>query len=154
MRFVVGMIAMAMVAAACGETATQAGVSPTPQASPTPQEVGTATLTETGCDFAMPDRLPTTLLSFNVVARTKFTGHFGLIRIDDQHTYKEMVDSWYGSGGQAPSFGVLVAEQAVPPNSSGRLVATITLNGTYAFHCGYKDENGKVTGFFHELKAG
>ena len=153
MRFVVGKIAI--VAAACGQTATQTGVSPTPQASPTPQEVGTATLTETECDFAMPDRLPTTLLSFNLVTQTKFTGHFGLIRIDDEHTYKDLVDLWYSSSGQvAPSFGALVAEQAVPPNSSGRLVATITLKGTYAFHCGYKDESGKVTGFFHELKAG
>jgi len=103
----------------------------------------------------MPDRLPTTLLSFNLVTRTKFTGHFGLIRIDDEHTYKDLVDFWYSSGGQlAPSFSALVAEQAVPPNSSGRLVATIMLKGTYAFHCGYKDESGKVTGFFHELKAG
>src|SRR6267143_3684450 len=148
MRFVVGMIAI--VAAACGQTATQTGVSPTPQASPTPQEVGTATLTETECDFAMPDRLPTTLRSFNLVTQTKFTGHFGLVRIDDEHTYKDLVDLWYSSSGQvAPSFGALVAEQAVPPNSSGRLVATITLKGTFAFHCGYKDESGKVTGFFH-----
>jgi hypothetical protein len=154
MRFVVGMIAIAMVSAACGETATQAGVSPTPQASPTPQEVGTATLTATACDFAMPDRLPTTSLSFNLVTRTEYTGHFGLIHIDDGHTYKELVDLWYASGGQvAPSFGALVAEQAVPPNSSGRLVATITLKGTYAFNCGYKDETGKVTGFYHELNA-
>ena len=86
MRFVVGMIASALLAVACGQTATQTGVSPTPQASPAPQEVGTATLTETECDFAMPDRLPTTLLSFNLVTRTNFTGHFGLIHIDDQHT--------------------------------------------------------------------
>lgn len=155
MRFVVGMIAIATLAAACGQTATETAVSPTPQASPTPQEVGTATLTQTSCDFAMADRLPMTLLSFTVVTRTSFTGHFGLIHIEDGHTYKELVDSWYSSGGQvAPSFGALVAEQAVPPNSSDRLVATITLKGTYAFHCGYKDETGKVTGFYHELKAG
>jgi len=155
MRFVLRIFAIATLVAACGQTATQTGVSPTPQASPTPNEVGTATLTETECDFAMPDRLPTTLLGFSLVTRTKYTGHFGLIRIDDEHSYKDLVDSWYGSGGQvAPSFGALVAEKAVPPNSSGRLVATITLKGTYAFHCGYQDESGKVTGFFHELRAG
>ena len=103
----------------------------------------------------MPDRLPTASLSFSLVTRTKYTGHFGLIRIDDQHTFKELVDAWYGSNGQvAPSFGALIGEQAVPPNSSGRLDATITLKGAYAFHCGYKDESGKVTGFFHELRAG
>jgi hypothetical protein len=151
---VVSMIAIAILAAACGQTASQTTVSPTPQASPTPQEVGTATLTETRCDFAMPDRLPTTLLSFNVVTRTQYTGHFGLIRIDDEHTYKDLVDAWYGSGGLvAPSFSALVAEKAVPSNSSDRLVATITVKGTYALHCGYKDESGKVMGFFHELKA-
>jgi hypothetical protein len=155
MRFAVRMIAIAMFATACSQTATRTAISPTPQASPTPQEVGTATLTETACDFAMPDRIPATLLGFSLVARTKYTGHFGLIRIDDAHTYKELVDLWYGSGGQvAPSFSALVAEQAVPPNSSGRLVATITLKGAYAFHCGYTDESGKVTGFFHELRAG
>lgn len=154
MRFVLRLIAMATLAAACGQTATQTGVSPTTQVSPALQEVGTATLTETECDFAMPDRVPTRLLGFSLVTQTKYTGHFGLIPIVDEHTYKDLVDSWYASSGQvAPTFGALVAETSVPPNSSGRLVATIKLKGTYAFHCGYRNESGNVTGFFHELRA-
>ena len=152
MRFALRMIAIAMFVAACGQS--QSSVSPAPHTSPTPHEVGTATLTETGCDFAMPDSIPMTVLSFGLVARTKYTAHFSVIRVDDGHTFKEMVDYWYAHLGMEARFGTLIAEKAVRPNDSDKLVATITLKGTYAFHCGYKDENGTVTGFFHELNAG
>jgi len=151
MKVALSLLVIAMVAS-CGQSSAS---SPQVQASPTPERFGTATLSETACSFEMPDNLPLHEVSFSLVTRTRYTGHFGLIRIDNEHTYRELVDFWYGHNGLvAPSFSALVAETAVPPNSSGQLVATVSLKATYAFHCGYNDDSGKVTGFFHELRAG
>ena len=149
MRFVVSLMAAVLLASACGQGPTQA------QASPTPEKFGTATLTETNCDYAMPNVLPLRLVSFTLVNKTRYTGHFGLVKIDNDHTFQNLVDFWNSPRGKvepAP-FTALITEQAVATNGSQELVATIKDKATYALHCGYKDENENLTGFWHELKA-
>ena len=149
MRVVLLLSVIALLASACGQTSTQS------LASPTPERFGTATLTETNCDFAMPSALPMHPVSFGLVNKTKFTGHFGLLNINDDHTFQNLVDFWNGHGGLVPApFATLITEQAVPANGSMELVATVSARGTYAFHCGFHDQDDKVTGFWHELKAG
>src|SRR5690242_16188094 len=150
MKFALSLTAVVLLAAGCGtQASTQAA------ASPTSAKFGTATLSETGCEFTMPTALPIRVVSFTLVNTTRFTGHFGLTKIDDGHTFQDLVDFWSGPGGKETpaSFATLVAEQPVAPNSSMSLAAEVKAAGTYAFHCGYRDQDDNVTGFWYELTA-
>lgn len=146
------MLVVVAVAAACGSETAESTHS-----SPTPQVFGTATLSETGCAFAMPDNLPLREVKFTLVNKTAYAGRFILGYIHDGHTFKDLIDYWNGPSGQGgePDFTSEIRFVDVRTSGSGEMVATIVVAGTYAFHCGYFDPAiGKVRGFWHELKAG
>ena len=141
------------IAAACG----QATESPSPaQATPTPEKFGIATLLETACTFEMPDSLPVHAVTISLVNKTKYTGHFSFVHIHDGYTFMDLIDYWNSPMGQVqhPSFITEIRQADVLANGSRDLVMPVELKGTYAMSCVYADETNKVTGFFHELKAG
>ena len=153
MRSAMNLVVVVMLAVACGQGS--AGQTKT-ATSPTPQSVGTATLSETGCSFELPYHLPLHLISFTLVNKAKSSGRFLFSNIHDGSTFQDLLDYWNGPTGrlQRPGFVTEIGNVDVPSNSSGEMVVLVALAGTYAFSCGYADESGKVTGFFHELKAG
>ena len=146
------LLTLVVIVAACGSE-TAVGT----QSSPTPQVFGSATLSDTDCAFAMPDKMPLGEVRFTLVNKTAYTGRFILGNIHQGYTFKDLIDYWNGPMGQveAPSFMSELRLVDVSTNSSGEMVAAVAVAGTYAFQCGYLDPgNGKVKGFWHELKAG
>ena len=153
MRALLVLAAFAMVAA-CGETSASPSQA---AASPTAERFGTATLTETACNVEMPNNLPLRTVSFSLVNKSKYVGHFIFLIIEDGRTFKDLVDYWNSPMGQEqrPSFVTEIAAADVSTNSSDQMVATVVRAGTYAIHCGYLDRaTNKVTGFWHVLKTG
>lgn len=153
MKLALNLVAIAILATACGQTPpnrTQA------QATPAPEEVGTATLSEAGCNFDMPDQLSLHEVKFSLVNKTKYTGHFSFIKIHDGYTFKDLIDYWNSPMGQVqhPSFITEIRQADVLADGTRDVVAPVVLKGTYTLSCVYADETNKVTGFFHELKAG
>jgi hypothetical protein len=146
-RFALTLLAVVVVA--CGEPTPSAGA--LPAQSPTPERIGTATLSETACDFAMPDSLPLRIVEFSVINNTGHTGRFILVYIENGHTYKDLIDYWNGPMGQVerPNFITEIALVDVPTKSAGEMVTSIVQQGSYAFNCGYMNDAGKVTGFWH-----
>jgi hypothetical protein len=151
MRAAKSLIMVAVLAMACGQSAGQTQT----QASSTPQNVGGATLSETGCNFEISNHLPLHLVSFTLVNKTKYSGRFLFSNINHGSTFQDLIDYWNGPMGRVerPGFVTEIGNVDVPANGSGEMVVPITLPGTYAFSCGYADENAKVTGFFLELNA-
>lgn len=145
------LLAIGILAASCGQTPTGTATS-----SPSPVLIGTATLSETGCVVEIPDRLPLRQVTIKLANNTRYTpGRFILIEIHDAHTFQELID--YGNSGQAgaPDFISEASLVDVPSNSSGEMVVGIAHAGSYAFDCGYPDDNGKVIGFLHgPMRAG
>jgi hypothetical protein len=137
----------------CGEPASQA---PSPSTRSSPENIGTATLSETSCDFAMSDRLPMHDVRFALVNQTGYIGHYIFLVIHEGHVFQDLIDGW-NSGvlkQGAPSWITEIRDADVPAKGTGEIVAPVAAKGIYAFHCGYADQTGKVTGFWHELHAG
>jgi|GEM_PF-2627502 len=154
MRVALSLMAVVIVAIACGSESTQPGQV---QSTSTLTIIGSATLSETACNFAMPSELPLQVVRFKLVNQTKYTGRFILSNIHEGHTFQELLDYWNGPQGQvqAPTFGSELELIDVLANKTDVMIASVSLVGTYAFHCGYfSPDAGKVIGFFHELKAG
>jgi hypothetical protein len=141
------------IAAACGQTTASPSSA---QATPTPEKFGIVTLSETACSFEMPDSLPVHAVSISLVNKTKYTGHFSFVHIHDGYTFKDLIDYWNSPVGQVqhPSFITEIRQADVLADGTRELVTPVELKGTYAMSCVYADETNKVTGFFHELKAG
>ncbi|HSS60743.1 MAG TPA: hypothetical protein VLK30_04715 [Candidatus Limnocylindrales bacterium] len=147
-------MAAVTLAVGCGSESGQPGQA---QLTPTPTIFGSATLSANACNFAMPGQLPLQVVRFKLVNQTQFTGRFILSNIHDGHTFQELLDYWNGPLGQvqAPTFGSELKSIDVQAGKTDVMTASISLAGTYAFHCGYfSPDAGKVIGFFHELKAG
>lgn len=153
MRVALSLMAVAILEVACSSGSTPPG----PAQSPTLTIFGSATLSAIACNFEMPSQLPLQVVRFKLVNQTKYTGRFILSGIDEGHTFQELLDYWNGPLGQvrAPTFVSELELIDVPAGKADVMVASVSLAGTYAFHCGYRDPDaGKVIGFFHELKAG
>jgi hypothetical protein len=152
MKVALNLFVIAIVVA-CGQTS--ASPSPT-HASPTPEKVGTATLSETGCTFEMPNQIPLHEVRFSLVNKTKYTGHFSLVHIHDGYSFKDVIDYWNSPMGQVrhPSFITEILQADVLADGTREVVAPVVVKGAYAMSCVYADQTNKVTGFFHELKAG
>lgn len=154
MKLVLSVMAVVILAAACGSGSTQPGQA---KSSSTETVVGSATLSATACNFEMAGRLPLQVVRFELDNQTKYTGRFILSNIYEGHTFQELLDYWNGPQGQveAPAFASELALVDVPPGKTDVMIVSVSVAGTYAFHCGYfSPEAGKVIGFFHELKAG
>lgn len=148
MRLALMWLAMAVLLAACGETSNQG------QASPTPTLFGTATLSDSGCDFAMPQQVPVGVLKFKIVNHSSFTGRFMLVQIHDGHKVAELVNPDNAMPAQKPDWVTDIGIIDVSTGQSDVLTTSVHERGTYAFHCGYADASGKVTAFWNELHAG
>ena len=144
---------IAMVLVACEQAPSTAVVSPSPAAAA--KTFGMATLSAEACNFAMPDVMPVELVKFHLVNSTTKTGRFILGQILPGHTFQELLDYWNGPNGQLgpPNFTSEVALQDVSAGGSDDMPASIPAEGTYAFHCGYVNDSGTVTAFWHELHA-
>ena len=109
------LLAIALMVAACGETSNQV------HASPTPELFGTATLSDTRCDFAMPQQVPKGVLKFRVVNHASFDGRFMLVRIHDGHTFQELI---YPANALPPTF-----RQGMP-NIFARVAAEVAMSSS------------------------
>lgn len=144
------VIGLVSIAIACGER-------PSSSQTQTPDNGGKATLSEAGCDFQLRDRLALRPVIFNVVNTTKYSGRFIFARIHEGHTFEELVAHWNGPLGKLtrPDFVTELSLVDIPTNGSGVINIAISIAGAYAFHCGYRDETGTVTGFWHgPMQAG
>jgi hypothetical protein len=143
----------AILAAACGQTAARPVQT---QASPLPEKVGTATLSETGCNLETANQLPLHEVTFSLVNKTTYTGHFAFAKIQDGYTIKDVIDYWNSPTGKIvhPSFITQVRQADVVANGTREVVVPLVLKGSYALGCVYADETNNVMGFFQELKAG
>jgi hypothetical protein len=153
MKLALILFAIAILATACGQTSagpTQA------QATASPEKVGTATLSATGCDVEMLNQLPLHEVTVSLANKTKYTGHFSFVKIHDNHTFKDLIDHWNSPLGpvEHPSFITEIRQADVLADASREVVVPFALKGSYALGCVYVDETNKPTGFFHELKAG
>ena len=104
----------------------------------------------------MPDQLPKgAMVSFTLINKTKYLGRFIFSYIEEGHTFQDLLDYWNGPMGQVerPSFITEIGLWNVNTGGRSQIAAPVVLSGTYAFHCGYPDDTGKVIGFFHELRA-
>ncbi len=152
------LAAILLTVVALGGGCDEAGSTPvaaTP--SSTQKEFGTATLSETACAFAMPDKMPLEVVRFKIVNNTKYTGRYILGHIHDGHTFNELLDYWNGPMGQVKEadFATQIEFADVSAGGSDVMLASVTAPGVYAFHCGYySPDAGKVIGFWHELRAG
>ena len=147
------VVVVAIALASCDSTPAAGGAS---AASPSPHIFGTATLSATACDLVTPDHMPLELLTFRLVNNTlKTPGRFFLARIAPDHSFQDVVDWWNGPMGQvkAPSFLSEIALVDVAAGKTDEMVADISTVATYAFHCGYVNDAGTVTGFWHQLVA-
>ncbi len=147
------LAAIAVATVGCGQPVTTASSSPSPSASSGP--IGKATLSDTACNVAIPDLLPLGVVSFTVVNTTAHQGRFFLVLIGEGHTFKDVVDWWSGPSGQVgpPAWVTDMGSIDVPAGKSDEMLVAIRHEGGYAFHCGYVNDSGKVTAFWHELHA-
>ena len=140
---VIGLLALPLVAVSCGGQATNEAAT-----SPAPEVIGTATLSETGCEFAAPDRLPLHPVTIELVNNTRYSpGRFILVRVRPGHTFQDLVD--YVQSGQqgTPDFITEVSLVDVPSSGSRQMTTQMFAAGVYALHCGYPNDAGKVVGF-------
>ncbi len=148
MRLGLILLAMALLVAACGDTSNQA------HASPSPGVFGTATLSDTGCDFAMPQQVPIGVQMFKVVNHATFDGRFMLVRIHDGHTFQELIYPDNALPPQKPDWVTDVGLIDVAKGHSDLFTTSIPDKGTYGFPCGYSGRTGKVTALGKDPPAG
>ena len=140
---VIGFLALPLIAVSCGGQANNEAAT-----SPAPEVIGTATLSETACELAAPERLPLHPVTIELVNNTRYSpGRFILVRIRPGHTFQDLVD--YVQSGQqgAPDFITEVSLVDVPSSGSGQMTTETLTAGLYAVHCGYPNDAGKVVGF-------
>ena len=149
----VALVAIVVATVGCEQVATTTSTSPSPAASSAP--IGIATLSDTACNVAIPDVLPVDVMSFTVVNATAHRGRFLLLLIGEGRTFKDIVDWSSGPSGQVgpPAWVSQLGSIDVPAGKSDEMQVAISLEGLYAFHCGYVNDSGTVTAFWHELHA-
>lgn len=141
----VGIVA-SLALAGCGPASGSTGSSLRPTASATPVQLGTATISATACVFDAPSRLPVGPIRLKVVNNTQKTARFFFVKLNDGHTFQELDNLTNHATSNRPDW---VTEQGlldVPRGETGIVEATVT-EGPYAFHCGYPNDSGGVTGF-------
>ena len=143
------VLVLAVAMAACGTTQ-----QPAASVSSSPVVI-TATLSATACDVVAPDHMSLSRVSFHLVNNTKVTGRFILGWVMPGHTFQDLVDWWNSPDGQTgpPDFTTEIGLLDVGSGNSRDMAVSIIHAGTYAFHCGYVNDKGTVTAFWHELKA-
>jgi hypothetical protein len=101
----------------------------------------TLTLSETGCAYNGPHRIPTGRLTIDVVNKTADDLYFSLASIDEGHSYDELLSA---DTEGPPPWATVVNDGQIGPGEVSELAGTLT-SGTYGLLCArWHDESGSL----------